>query len=522
MLMSDEAHRQNLQLIEEVGQLLTTLQLPEVLRHIVDITSRITHASRISLLFEDTGRWVYYTHGHNLSDKEEAYAAQEVIKRGFSGWVMRERRGDIIYDIDTDDRWYKFPDYFHEVRSAVGVPLIYRDKVLGALVASHPHVGYYADTHLHLLHTLSLQASVAIYNAQTFALLESQKRQLHAVLQAVPDVLLVLDSSGYVRMASDAILQLLDGLTVERIVGMKMDALAQIDDVFGAVLPTVSGQMPEYGEWSFEARSNKRKRDYLITVSVWYTPNRAETGYVIVMKDITTMRNLARVKDDVMSLVRHDLAQPLYLIKGYNSLLADDLGMNGDPLGLLTYARQIDDATVRMERLLEKLMMVEKARSSTLEMVERVALNTLAQNAYHDQAPFAQNKHITLINQIATTEEAEIVGDALMLQQSMENLIGNAIKYTPMQGTVTVETRTEDSWFTFTVTDSGIGIAAEELDYVFESFYRAKNADGMAKGSGIGLNLVRTIIEKHGGHVGVSSTLGKGSRFWFKLPVVLQ
>ncbi len=520
--MSEEPQLSALQLIEEIGRLLTTLQLPEVLQHIVDITSRITHASQISLLFEDNGRWTHYTHGHNLSDHEESSIAQEIVKRGFSGWMMRERRGDVIHDVTVDDRWYTFPNHFHEARSAVGVPLIYRDKVLGALVASHPHVGYYADTHLHLLHTLSLQASVAIYNAQTFALLESQKRQLHAVLQAVADVLLVLDASGSVLMASDAIVQLLDGLTVERIIGMKLDALAQIDDVFSAVLPTVSGQMPEYGEWSFEARSNKRKRDYLITVSVWDTPNRAEVGYVIVMKDITTLRNLARVKDDVMSLVRHDLAQPLYLIKGFNALLADDLTTHGDPLGLLNYTQQIDSATVRMEQLLEKMMMVEQVRISTLEMVEQVTLNVLAQKAYQDQAPFAHIKQIVLVNHILAAPEVVIVGDALMLQQSMENLIGNAIKYTPMYGTVTVETYLEDSWFTFAVTDTGIGIAAEELDYVFESFYRAKNADGMAKGSGIGLNLVRTIIEKHGGQVGVSSTLGKGSRFWFKLPVVLQ
>ncbi len=77
--MSDETHRQKLQLIEEVGELLTTLQLPEVLRHIVDITSRITHASRISLLFEDNGRWAYYTHGHNLTDSQESQVAREIV-----------------------------------------------------------------------------------------------------------------------------------------------------------------------------------------------------------------------------------------------------------------------------------------------------------------------------------------------------------------------------------------------------------------------------------------------------------
>lgn len=520
--MSDDTHLDDLQLLEEVGQLLTTLQLPEVLRHIVNITQRITSASRISLLFEDKGRWMYYTHGHNLTDGEESLVAQEIVNRGFSGWLMRQRQGGIIQDIMTDDRWYKFPDYFHEVRSAVGVPLTYRDRMLGALVASHPDVGYYTDAHLRLLNTLCLQASVAIYNAQTFTLLEAQKRQLHAVLQAIPDVLLVLDARGCVLMASDAIVQLLDGLTVEGILGLRVEALADIDDVFAAVLPTVTGHMPEYGEWSFEARSDKRKRDYLINVSVWDTPNRAESGYVIVMKDITTMRNLSRIKDDVMGLVRHDLAQPLYLIKGYNSLLADDLAIHEDPFGLVPYTRNIDDATVRMEHLLEKLLMVEKVRTSTLEMVEQVALNALAQSAYHSQVPFASSKHITLVSKIDTTEEADIVGDAMMLKQSMENLISNALKYTAMNGEVTVTTDIEDSWFVFTVTDTGIGIAAEELEYVFESFYRAKNADGMAKGSGIGLNLVRTIIEKHGGQLGANSTIGEGSRFWFKLPVVRQ
>lgn len=520
--MSDVQQLNDLGLLEEVSQLLTTLELPEVLRRIVEITSRLAGEARVSLIFQDNGRWLYYTRGHQLTNTQESSVAQELIERGFAGWLMRNNKGDIIADTETDARWYHFGGGFHEARSAMGMPLAYRDKVLGSIVAAHPEPNHFGVLHLRLMRVLAFQASVAVHNAQIFEQVQAQRRQFQAVLQAVPDVLLVVNASGKIIMASDAILSLLDGLTLEAVAGMPIQDLAAIDSVFTSIVPIVTGHMPEYGEWALEARSAKRKRDYLVNVSVWDTPHRREVGYVVVMKDITALRSLARIKDEVMGLVRHDLAQPLNLIKGYNALLKEDLQQNPDMLEQTEYASTISDAVERMEQLLEKLMLVEKVRGSPLEMVEKVALNGIARAALEDQMPFSMSKNIYLQDSIDTTHSPEMVGNEIMLKQSMGNLISNAIKYTPEGGSVKVSTSLNDSWYEFRVEDTGIGIAAHELGRVFDSFYRTENAGQMSYGSGIGLSLVRSIVEQHGGHVGVDSTVGKGSIFWFRLPVVRQ
>jgi signal transduction histidine kinase len=131
----------------------------------------------------------------------------------------------------------------------------------------------------------------------------------------------------------------------------------------------------------------------------------------------------------------------------------------------------------------------------------------------------AANKHIIYDSQLKLNDNRTILADPVLIRQAMENLIGNAIKYTHEGGKVTVYADIDDGRFNFSVADSGIGISEEYLPYVFESFYRVPDTDFEAiTGKGLGLSLVKNVIERHSGKVWVESRRGKGSTFGFWIP----
>jgi len=132
--------------------------------------------------------------------------------------------------------------------------------------------------------------------------------------------------------------------------------------------------------------------------------------------------------------------------------------------------------------------------------------------------PEADAKHMQLIAEIPDNLPT-ITADRVLIRQAMENLIHNAIKYTPQAGQVIVRATVEEHVFHFEVEDNGIGIPADKQPYVFEAFYRVKRDTEEVRGTGLGLNLVKTVIESHGGSVYVESTYGEGSRFGFHIPI---
>jgi two-component system, OmpR family, phosphate regulon sensor histidine kinase PhoR len=159
-------------------------------------------------------------------------------------------------------------------------------------------------------------------------------------------------------------------------------------------------------------------------------------------------------------------------------------------------------------------------RRSPLELIRQTSLIDLARDAVESMRPLAERKlqRLELIVEVEDLPGVEV--DPALLKRAMENLIGNAIKYTPEMGRIFVRVYRTDDQFTFEVQDTGIGIPEEHLPRLFESFYRVRDERAAnVTGFGLGLNLVKTIIERHHGTVGVKSEIGVGSTFWFQIPL---
>ncbi len=230
-------------------------------------------------------------------------------------------------------------------------------------------------------------------------------------------------------------------------------------------------------------------------------------------------REVEAYRDRMLRLVTHDLRTPLAQIIGYAHLMQMDVAENAM---LLRFVNGIINATSSMDKLLESLLRLERIRHSPRELYERVPVAALAQTVYEDCLDGADQKNIKLEAHLENGANAFVMGDAFLLQRAMENLVTNAIKFTMPEGSVTLYLSFTGNVVEYRVKDTGVGIPADQLGNVFVPFYstggrRAKSSSG---GFGLGLSLVTSIIEEHQGSVFVESTVGEGSEFGFRLPLV--
>jgi len=210
--------------------------------------------------------------------------------------------------------------------------------------------------------------------------------------------------------------------------------------------------------------------------------------------------------------VAHDLRTPLTRLRNVaeSALVADDATAMREGL-----ARALDEAD-RVSATLTALMDISEAETGTLKLQPTPGrLATIVDEAVSLYADEAEERGTILAS--AIDPMLTITADRTRLRQVLANLIENAVKYTPSGGRITIEALPADAWLTIAVADTGAGIAAEDLPHVWDRLYRG-DASRSARGLGLGLSLVKAIVEAHGGRVSVASTLGQGSRFTVTLP----
>lgn len=244
------------------------------------------------------------------------------------------------------------------------------------------------------------------------------------------------------------------------------------------------------------------------------------TGVVTILRDVTREREVSEMKSNFVSGVSHELRTPLSSIKAYVEMLVD--GEADDEETRREFYNIIQSEANRLSRLIDNILNISRIESG-IQRVQRedVHLSKLMREAVEVLQPQARAKNITL-REMPSPLHHTIYADKDMVYQAILNLVGNAIKYTPEGGRVTVDTQVEDihHQVTINVTDTGVGVPPDALPHLFEKFYRVNDHKKIAKGTGLGLNLVKHIVETvHHGRVSVTSQVGKGSTFSMCLPI---
>lgn len=233
---------------------------------------------------------------------------------------------------------------------------------------------------------------------------------------------------------------------------------------------------------------------------------------------VEALRKVDRLKSELLSTVSHELRTPLASIKGYaTSLLRTDV--EWDEETRREFLQIIDEESDRLSSLIADLLEMSEIEAGVLRVEkEPVRLGRLAQKVVKKLRPTARDHPI---NVVCAPDVPETMGDPRRLEQILHNLIVNAIKYSPDGTPIVVRVERVGKDILVSVRDQGIGIPPEHLDHVFERFYRV---DGkLARetgGSGLGLPICRGLVEAHGGTIRVESEVGKGSTFYFTIPII--
>ena len=227
------------------------------------------------------------------------------------------------------------------------------------------------------------------------------------------------------------------------------------------------------------------------------------------------------MKTDFVSNVSHELKTPLSSIKAYIEMLID--GEVEDEATCREFYGIIASEAERLGRLIENILNISRIESGVVKVVrEPISLTSVAKRVLNVAAPQAKQKSIKLEERLAPVY-CQVEADQDMIYQAVLNLVANAIKYTPEAGTVSLHVGADEGRGVAVceVRDTGAGIPAADLPHIFEKFYRVQANTKMAKGTGLGLTLVRHIIESvHGGTLSVTSEQGHGSTFSFELPAM--
>jgi PAS domain S-box-containing protein len=223
-------------------------------------------------------------------------------------------------------------------------------------------------------------------------------------------------------------------------------------------------------------------------------------------------------RDAVLAVVSHDLRSQLTGITMSTSLLAESLSQREPGAALTKPLAFIQRSAQRMNRLIQDLLDVSSIESGTFSTVQRrQPVGPLIEDAVDALRPQAVARSLGLALDLPAGDRFAIEADRDRVLQVLDNLIGNAIKFSEPGGTVTlrVEPRGEELWFV--VTDTGPGIAPDDLPHVFDRFWQVRQTAHL--GTGLGLAIAKGVVEAHGGRIGADSELGAGSRFWFTLPL---
>lgn len=351
-------------------------------------------------------------------------------------------------------------------------------------------------------------------------LAQRRERNTEAIIHSIHDAVIVVDGFDKLVMANEAAERLLGfGFTASQFKPIRELITARHDE-FAAFLSDVKAHKAHASRREMDFVEDEQARTFDCVVSCVYDDREQVCGAVAVLHDITKEREIQQMKNDFVSHVSHELKTPLASIMAYAEMLAD--GEADDEKTRKEFYGVIQSQAERLNRLIEDILNVSRIESGLIKVnKEPASMTMLIEEQMQMIEGYAEEKGIEIVRQKPIVFD-QVRVDKDMMSQVIVNLLSNAVKYTPAGGTVRIETQVDESacLVRVSVSDTGYGIPEEEVGRVFDKFYRVKAHEKHAKGSGLGLNLVKQIVEKvHNGRVFVRSKVGEGSTFGFELPL---
>lgn len=493
------ARLQEINAIYTVGKSISaSLDVDEVLERAISASVNLTRAEEGFIVLQEGDKlFTRVVKWRNLPRPEHLYAetndsiAQQVIRSGRPTMLHRKTR------IATG----------FLVRSLLYVPLqVSGTGTIGILgVVNRVKDEPFTENQLFTLSSIADFVAIALENARFFGLVETERSHMGAILEHAAEAIIVTDVNNRLWRWSQTAAELFDlddnaqGQTIQSCLEH-----AEIRDLFDRAVREPTSVV----HTEVTLTNGRVYNAQLSTIK--------DVGRVVVMQEITHLKELDRLKTEFVSTVSHDLRTPLTTIQGYVELL-DRVGpLNEMQVNFIDKAL---NSLSHITALISDLLDIGRIEAGYDLEMGALHLEALIELAVEDATMEADQEEIELRKNIVDTPLVTW-GNVRRLRQVLDNLIGNAIKYNTPGGWVSIQAHRDGDHIIIAVRDNGIGIPPEEQPKIFERFYRVQSPETEdVRGTGLGLAIVKSVIEKHKGRVWVESTIGEGSTFAFVLPV---
>ncbi len=463
----------------------------------------------------------------------------------------------VVADLDAPDDLA--PSYTHTPSGATGIgdflniPLTVESRIIGMLSLFDEHEGTFDTDLLQLTTMIADYAAVALENVRLrereralWREAEHERQRLELTISSMAEGLLITNAQGAITSLNSSAQNLFAQAEVD-LAQKTPTSLRQLaastnlnwlSDLAEIVDQSLAGNIVLHRELIAGITGETVPLTLSISAAPLHDTSQTVTrpiGVVAVLNDITSNKQIEKLKDEFVSIVSHELRTPLTAIKGYTQHLIRrierrlrEMRQKQQGTGSLTELPEsydlrslniVQSETEHLERLVSDLLDLSRVQWGELELqytsfyltdvlTERVRLAQVS----------AEHHPIFLDIQV---QDSRIVADQLRVGQVFGNILDNAIKFSPPGRLVTIKLQELDDEYLISVIDQGIGVSPEYFDHIFERFYRVRNiASRQYSGIGMGLFVAKAIVEAHGGRIGFSSNQGIGSTFYFTLPRV--
>lgn len=475
-----------------------TLDLDGVLNNVVAAAVKLTKSEEGSLLLlDEESNELFMRAGYNFED-EFAKSFRLPVSDSLAGQVIKT--GEPI-NLNKDALLKIKTAYL--VKSLIYVPIKLNEQTIGVLgVDNRQHHLPFSEHDTLLLSLLADYAGVAIENARLYQASEDERSKFEAVLSNMDDALIILDQQDRIELINEMMCNAL-GVKGEEVSNKIIsDVISQRD------ILNILRQKEEISMQNFEVILDDDR-----VFNAQYTPIPG-VGAAITMQDVSYHKELSRLKDDFVHTVSHDLRSPLTAVLGYAELIQRIGSLNEEQK---EFVHRIQLSVQDITALINDLLDLGRIEAGFDTRRESIHLESILRYSISNLETTIQKKNQTMGLDIVPNLPP-VRGNPVRIRQLFDNLIGNAVKYTPNNKKISIKLHNEDNQIIFKVSDQGTGIPLEDQPHIFEKFYRAANISKRVAGSGLGLAIVKTIVDSHQGRIWFESKENEGSIFFVLLP----
>ncbi len=407
---------------------------------------------------------------------------------------------------------------------SVDLPMVMLQKLIGVIVIFRSYMGVFSANDRTLLQSFADQAAIAVHNAKLYTEVNREKQRMTALLDTVADGIMIMRSDGVVERCNPSFSRMM-GVNPPDIIGKQHETIIrwQMKRHGMALEEAEAGGWPLMQNATLYVEGDlERDGRNPLPVGITYAPLLSGDGILLniiaVIRDITRFREAEEMKSTFISVVSHELKTPVALIKGYVATLRrDDAAWDQEVVN--DSLQVIEEEADRLTGLIENLLDASRLQAGGLKIsLAQVSIGKLAERVVKKfrESENPDDRHDFSVQ--FPNDLPVVMGDESRLTQVLNNLVSNAIKYSPKKSAITINIQVRQEEVIVCVCDEGPGIAPADVPHIFDSFYRSAETSRNTKGAGLGLYLTRAIIEAHGGRIWVDQRYEGGARVCFCLP----